>query len=171
MIRFTTDRHLSSSQSIASDLYLATSESSLANPIPFTSTFLSNSGAPSYALYLPPRLPRTSTVSSPPTILAMHGAGTDVLLDKEWASSLAPQKSGVWVVFPTGLTEWGFDWHGPSLVDATRSVENVPAVERLFGTLDAGASVVPGRLIVVGHSNGGQGEIAPRRACADGFRV
>lgn len=90
-------------------------------------------------------------------ILALHGAGVDILSQPWWANSLPRQKHG-WIVMSQGRTEWGLDWHGPSAADAFSSVTALshilfhgPLEWRKWG-FNANT-----RVVLVGHSNGGQG--------------
>ncbi|KAI6110086.1 hypothetical protein F5141DRAFT_1215536 [Pisolithus sp. B1] len=90
-------------------------------------------------------------------ILALHGAGVDILTQPWWANSL-PRQKHAWIVIPQGRTEWGLDWHGPSAADAFSAVTALSLI--LFhGPLkwrDWGFNANT-RVVLVGHSNGGQG--------------
>ncbi|KAI6129123.1 hypothetical protein EV401DRAFT_2194488 [Pisolithus croceorrhizus] len=90
-------------------------------------------------------------------ILALHGAGVDILTQPWWANSL-PRQKRAWIVMPQGRTEWGLDWHGPSAADAFSAVTALSRI--LFhGPLkrrDWGFNANT-RVVLVGHSNGGQG--------------
>ncbi|KAG9318168.1 hypothetical protein JVU11DRAFT_244 [Chiua virens] len=102
-------------------------------------------------------------------ILALHGAGVDILTQSFWPDSL-PRQKYAWVVMPQGRTAWGLDWHGPSTEDA------FGAVSALSCMLSSGRWAKWGfdpntRVILMGHSNGGQGawHMAsrwPDRVCA-----
>ncbi|KDE05099.1 hypothetical protein MVLG_04539 [Microbotryum lychnidis-dioicae p1A1 Lamole] len=83
-------------------------DSSPSNPAVITSTYLSNSGAPTYASFRPPRATLTC---SPIVLLALHGAGSH--LKGKWAKS--------------------------------------------HGLLEDVTSCEVKKLVVLGHSNGGQG--------------
>ncbi|KAI6117595.1 hypothetical protein EDD16DRAFT_1520024 [Pisolithus croceorrhizus] len=89
-------------------------------------------------------------------ILALHGAGVDILTQPWWANSL-PRQKHAWIVIPQGRTEWGLDWHGPSAADAFSAVTALSRI--LFhGPLkwrDWGFNANT-RVVLVGHSNGGQ---------------
>lgn len=96
---------------LSTTLNLPISASAPTNPRAFLSTFLSNTLSPTYALYTPP-----STIScSPFALLALHGAGVDPASSPSWTSSF-PAREEEWIVWPLGLTEWGYDWHAGSLV-------------------------------------------------------
>lgn len=93
------------------------------------------------ALVLPPlSLPETFG----PPILALHGAGVP-LTSPFWPDAL-PRQDRSWMVVPAGGSAWGYDWRGSSLQDAFAAL----AALRARYTMDDG-------LVVIGHSNGGQG--------------
>jgi hypothetical protein len=112
----------------------------------------------------------------------LDGAGVDITRNGLWADALARQARS-WVVVPTGRTSWvrrlckipfsdlltythllfhsdchqGLDWHGPSAKDAWDAVEALNAIlesRELFAPWKI-RSKAP--VILVGHSNGGQG--------------
>ncbi|KAG2149291.1 hypothetical protein DEU56DRAFT_869477 [Suillus clintonianus] len=110
---------------------------------------------PTIFLVLPPRYSNDETEGgAKEPILALHGAGVDIINHTFWADSL-PRQDNAWVVIPSGRTSWGLDWHGPSAADA------FAAVAALHNLLCAGFVdwVYPRdtKVIVMGHSNGGQG--------------
>ncbi|KAL4065302.1 hypothetical protein J3A83DRAFT_4436701 [Scleroderma citrinum] len=102
-------------------------------------------------------------------ILALHGAGVDILTTSFWADSL-PRQKHAWVIIPMGRTEWvsslacddhlwpqGLDWHGPSSADAFLTVTALSHIlsgsrERRSWGFDPDT-----RVVLMGHSNGGQG--------------
>ena len=60
------------------------------------------------------------------------------------------------IVLPTGRTSWGFDWHGASLTNALNAVGALSI--HLYGCPDRSQyQIDQSRLVVAGHSNGGQG--------------
>lgn len=67
-------------------------------------------------------------------------------------------------MFPIGLTEWGADWHGGSLKDSLAAVVQTREVRRRWAEVweevfdGAGEDGKLPPLVVVGHSNGGQGD-------------
>ncbi|KAE8271397.1 hypothetical protein A4X09_0g942 [Tilletia walkeri] len=109
--------------------------------------------------------------SEAPAILALHGAGVNAL-DPAWANAL-PRQEHSWTILPTGATAWGFDWQLSSSIHARAAVRalctgasifysGVPSSPHLWDsripTLPGTDRVYdPAKLIVVGHSNGGQG--------------
>ncbi|KAF9228756.1 alpha/beta-hydrolase [Gyrodon lividus] len=118
----------------------------------------------------PPRKAKRCRGNEP--ILALHGAGVDILTQSFWADSLMRQKYA-WVVIPQGRTAWGLDWHGPSTADAFTAVS---ALSHILSTSGLGRwkewGFDPGtRVVLMGHSNGGQGAWYmasrwPDRVCA-----
>lgn len=77
-------------------------------------TYLGASQAVNYAMLVPPILANFN--SSEPTILALHGAGVQAS-SAEWTKAI-PRRQRGWAVLPTGGTEWGLDWHGPTMENA-----------------------------------------------------
>ncbi|KAF8328235.1 uncharacterized protein EI90DRAFT_3065948 [Cantharellus anzutake] len=51
-----------------------------------------------------------------PAVLALHGAGVD-FRSPMWTTAINRQEHS-WIVCPSGLSYWGYDWHGPSAADA-----------------------------------------------------
>jgi predicted esterase len=82
-----------------------------------------------------------------PAVLALHGAGVD-FRSPMWTTAISRQEHS-WIVCPSGLSYWGYDWHGPSAADA------IAALNALISR-EPGVSSRP---IVIGHSNGGQGTV------------
>lgn len=110
---------------------------------------------PTMFLVLPPRYPNNGSEGGlKEPILALHGAGVDILNQSFWADSL-PRQDRAWVIIPSGRTSWGLDWHGPSAADAFAAVT---ALHDILCTRFADW-VYPRdtKIIVMGHSNGGQG--------------
>ncbi|KAG7092176.1 hypothetical protein E1B28_008545 [Marasmius oreades] len=127
---------------------------SVSNSSLVTGTYFYASHVPTFFVAKSPkfengRVPR-------PAVLALHGAGVDVITQTFWPDAL-PQKDHSWIVVPTGRTSWGLDWHGPSAQDAWASVD------ALVGILNNNSAWRPwklepnARVVVLGHSNGGQG--------------
>ncbi|ORZ23581.1 hypothetical protein BCR42DRAFT_405061 [Absidia repens] len=150
------------------------SSSPIVSPV-FSYTFLDFDGTVQYAKA---KRPRTLDANeNKPIILALHGAGVDVMKDSFWTNSIDTQES-VWVVFPTGRTPWGMDWHGPSMKNAFCSLDGlVKVMDLLFSksmehhqqsSVDYGwvvgklstrllISLIDDNLYSYSHSNGGQG--------------
>ncbi|OBZ75861.1 hypothetical protein A0H81_04588 [Grifola frondosa] len=113
-----------------------------------------------------------------PPILALHGAGVDIFADDFWIRALPRQKRS-WVIVPTGRTAWvwahikitipvsshlmqsllpqGLDWHGPSAQDAWGTVDALRSILNSQNQWRGWTLEQHTRVLVVGHSNGGQG--------------
>ncbi|ETW85653.1 hypothetical protein HETIRDRAFT_150141 [Heterobasidion irregulare TC 32-1] len=91
-----------------------------------------------------------------PPVLALHGAGVDVLADSFWADAI-PRQNLSWVVMPAGRTSWGLDWHGPSAQDAWQAVDALGAILARAERWGAWRLAPDPQVLVLGHSNGGQG--------------
>ncbi|KAF8503727.1 hypothetical protein F5888DRAFT_1864250, partial [Russula emetica] len=104
-------------------------------------------------------LPPTNSIAllKAPTspILALHGAGVDVLKQPFWVESL-PRQQRSWIIVPSGRTPWGLDWHGPSADDAWGTVSALATILETSSRWKAWA-FAPEKVIIIGHSNGGQG--------------
>ncbi|KAH8829622.1 hypothetical protein DL96DRAFT_1792502 [Flagelloscypha sp. PMI_526] len=74
--------------------------------------------------YAIPPLVRTCHSDPQPAILALHGAGVDILDTNFWQEEL-PRNDESWIVVTTGRTSWGLDWHGPSLISSMEAVESL----------------------------------------------
>ncbi|KAG1879397.1 hypothetical protein C8R48DRAFT_752447 [Suillus tomentosus] len=110
---------------------------------------------PTIFLVLPPRYSdKEGEGGLKEPILALHGAGVDIINQTFWADSL-PRQDRAWVIIPSGRTSWGLDWHGPSAADAFAAVTALHDV-LCRGFMDWNYPRDT-KLIVVGHSNGGQG--------------
>ncbi|KAI0075479.1 hypothetical protein K474DRAFT_1691814 [Panus rudis PR-1116 ss-1] len=112
---------------------------------------------PTAFLVTPPIEPTAEDEQRRAPILALHGAGVDIFSNSFWAEALGRQQQS-WTIMPSGRTAWGLDWHGPSLQDAFATVS------ALFEILNSRRRWHPWRLpardtrvVVMGHSNGGQG--------------
>lgn len=90
-------------------------------------------------------------------ILALHGASVDILAQPWWPDSL-PRQKHAWIVMPQGRTEWGLDWHGHSATDAFSAVTALSRILACgpFEWRNRGFNADT-RVVLVGHSNGGQG--------------
>ncbi|KAJ7470355.1 hypothetical protein FB451DRAFT_1038083 [Mycena latifolia] len=104
----------------------------------------------------PPLLDNVEDQKPQPPILCLHGAGVDIISQAFWIDSL-PRQQHSWLITPSGRTPWGLDWHGPSAKDAWGSVD------ALYTILEANPAWHPRKLaagtpvVLMGHSNGGQG--------------
>ncbi|KAK7693141.1 hypothetical protein QCA50_002707 [Cerrena zonata] len=117
-------------------------------------TYLFSASTPTAFLVKPPVYEDSG--STRPPILALHGAGLDIFVHDLWPKAL-PRQQYSWTIFPTGRTAWGLDWHGPSADDAWSTVS------ALYNILDRRPEwhrwryAENTRVLILGHSNGGQG--------------
>ncbi|CAO0800828.1 unnamed protein product [Mucor circinelloides] len=150
----------------------------------FKYTFLDYDNTVQYAMAKRPHV--LNSDASKPILVALHGAGVET--DSSfWINSIPTQKH-CWIVFPTGRTPWGYDWHGPSTRNVFKSLEGLAEIQELlpphfecmdFATTGGDWVTVSApqettrtlkphddrdwnigsldTLIVMGHSNGGQG--------------
>ncbi|KAJ6500423.1 hypothetical protein C8R45DRAFT_67979 [Mycena sanguinolenta] len=103
----------------------------------------------------PPLLENIEHQTPQPPILCLHGAGVDIA-SPMWIDSL-PRQQHSWLVTPSGRTAWGLDWHGPSAKDAWGSVDALVAM-LAANSLWAARKLAHGTpVVLMGHSNGGQG--------------
>ncbi|KAJ3326374.1 hypothetical protein HDU76_012977 [Blyttiomyces sp. JEL0837] len=119
-------------------------------------TFLDYDLTVHYAMARPPRLGCSNKgEKNCPVVLALHGAGVEASL--EFWTNAYKQQDYAWTLFPTGRTPWGFDWHGPSFKNvesallALSHLHGVPPEHALEVGLDEK------KILITGHSNGGQG--------------
>ncbi|KAJ3322034.1 hypothetical protein HDV06_003635 [Boothiomyces sp. JEL0866] len=90
-----------------------------------------------------------------PVVVALHGAGVEVS-NQFWLDAVLRQDYA-WVVYPTGRTPWGFDWHGPSFKNIEATLEALVITPGYIKHSQELKGVDTDRLVVAGHSNGGQG--------------
>ena len=101
------------------------------------------------------------------------GAGVDILKQTFWADAM-PRQERSWVILPEGRSPWvryymsvmkfssgnqslqGLDWHGPSADDAWGTVS---ALDVILKTCSRRMTwlIAPEKVVIIGHSNGGQG--------------
>ncbi|KAF7725436.1 hypothetical protein EC973_009610 [Apophysomyces ossiformis] len=106
----------------------------------FQFTFLDFDGTCQYVIHetnpwaeaMAKRPRRLNSDRNKPIILALHGAGVEAS-EFFWTSSIKQQEY-VWIVFPTGRTPWGYDWHGPSMKNAFKSIEGLINLEEMLST-------------------------------------
>ncbi|PCH38714.1 hypothetical protein WOLCODRAFT_97559 [Wolfiporia cocos MD-104 SS10] len=103
---------------------------------------------------IPPELPNDGDPH--PAVLALHGAGVDIITMPFWIQAL-PRQERSWVIAPTGRTAWGLDWHGPSTQDAWSTVDALYAIVASRESWHLYMLAENTRVLVLGHSNGGQG--------------
>ncbi|KAI1615374.1 hypothetical protein EDD36DRAFT_187732 [Exophiala viscosa] len=120
-------------------------------------TYLHRSGAVSYAILRPP----PSTLPALPdqkahVLLNLHGAGVDV--DDPLARHMFDDTPDLpaWIVSPAGMTPWsGDDWHTWGFADAQAALSGLQ--EWINTTKWSGPELISDKILVAGHSNGGQG--------------
>ncbi|KAF9966330.1 hypothetical protein BGZ70_002655 [Mortierella alpina] len=126
---------------------------------PYKYTFLDFDGTVQYAAAIPPSQPASNPTDSAPVIVSLHGAGVEVDQSPFWLSEYT-QRERTWIVLPTGRSPWGYDWHGASMKNVASAIESLAS--RLHGVPEhlkslPGIKPDPERLLMAGHSNGGQG--------------
>lgn len=120
-------------------------------------TFLHPSGGVSYAILRPP----SSTIafapgSILPLMINLHGAGVEADSDQVRTSFDDIPNLPAWLLFPTGMSQWSSDdWHTWGFADAQAAVSMVPKWLESVNWTGPGISL--DRILVTGHSNGGQG--------------
>ncbi|KIW79365.1 hypothetical protein Z517_05977 [Fonsecaea pedrosoi CBS 271.37] len=119
-------------------------------------TYTHPSGTISYAMLKPPPTANKTKSHDLPVILNLHGAGVEV--DGPLARHMfddAPHLPA-WILTPTGMSPWsGDDWHTWGFADAQSAVAAV--ADWIDTTGWDGPGVYSEKLLVAGHSNGGQG--------------
>ncbi|KIM48997.1 hypothetical protein M413DRAFT_92377 [Hebeloma cylindrosporum] len=102
--------------------------------------------------------PTTITSTQHPPIIALHGAGVDVLSQSFWSESL-PNNKFSWLIVASGRTSWGLDWHGPSARDVWESLDALTTLleKAVYGFSGSWGLARNTRVLMMGHSNGGQG--------------
>ncbi|ORX54950.1 alpha/beta-hydrolase [Hesseltinella vesiculosa] len=99
----------------------------------FRYTFVDFDESVQHAYTKRPRVLTTDT--NKPILLALHGAGVDAG-SSFWTNAIAQQEHA-WVVFPTGRTAWGYDWHGASMKNAFQALDGLEkAVALLTATVE-----------------------------------
>ncbi|KAI8812023.1 hypothetical protein BJ742DRAFT_794536 [Cladochytrium replicatum] len=119
-------------------------------------TFLDYDGVIQYAMAKPPKRPcSTSKRDRCPVLLALHGSGVEAV--STWWTNAYQQQEEAWVLYPTGRTAWGFDWHGPSHLNIQFALDTLSTLPGVPLHLEDGFRVDKNKLLYSGHSNGGQG--------------
>ncbi|KAI0306728.1 hypothetical protein B0F90DRAFT_1814573 [Multifurca ochricompacta] len=110
-----------------------------------TASYFSTDTAPTGFIVLPPEHPNNPCKVPSPPILALHGAGVDIFKQHFWVEAIPRQKRS-----------WGLDWHGPSADDAWGTVSALATILEASSRWQAW-TIKPERVVIIGHSNGGQG--------------
>ncbi|KAI0747842.1 hypothetical protein C8Q80DRAFT_1219255 [Daedaleopsis nitida] len=117
-------------------------------------SYFFSTSMPTLFVVSPPKDPNGDTPSPP--ILALHGAGVDVIAMDFWIKAL-PRQRHSWLITPTGRTAWGLDWHGPSARDAFATVEALHTILNAREEWSKWGLAPQTKVLLFGHSNGGQG--------------
>ncbi|KAH9004981.1 hypothetical protein EDB86DRAFT_3037142 [Lactarius hatsudake] len=129
--------------------------SSMAGTTAIKAAYFSPDTAPLGFITLPPKnLNALHQVPGPP-IMALHGAGVDIFKQPFWVDAI-PRQERSWVILPEGRSPWGLDWHGPSADDAWGAVSALGVILKTCPRRNAWA-ITPEKVVIIGHSNGGQG--------------
>ncbi len=119
-------------------------------------TFLHPSGAVSYAMLRPPSASGTSAREQVPVLLVLHGAGVEASGSEARHSFDDALELPAWVLIPAGMSPWSSDdWHTWGFADAQAAVASIP--EYINSNDWKGPGVDGDKILVAGHSNGGQG--------------
>ncbi|KZT20258.1 hypothetical protein NEOLEDRAFT_1165105 [Neolentinus lepideus HHB14362 ss-1] len=121
---------------------------------PIKTSYFYMESMPTMFLVIPPK--NANDGEPRPPILGLHGAGLDIFEEPFWAEAI-PRQNNSWIVLPTGRTPWGLDWHGPSAQDAWQSIDALTTILKGNAAWDTWKLQDNTRVVVVGHSNGGQG--------------
>lgn len=118
-------------------------------------TYLHQSGIVSYAMIRPP--PSMDITHGPlPVLVGLHGAGVET--DSELSSHSFDEVANLpaWTILPSGVTSWcGDDWHQWGWADVDAALIAISVWISQIGWEGPHADI--SRLLVAGHSNGGQG--------------
>jgi predicted esterase len=119
-------------------------------------TFLHPSGAVSYAMLRPPPLSNVSEPGQVPVLLTLHGAGVDV--DGSEARHIFDDGKNLpaWILLPSGMSSWSSDdWHTWGFEDVQAAIASITVWIQNAGW--SGPGLYADKLLLCGHSNGGQG--------------
>ncbi|KAI0670663.1 hypothetical protein C8Q78DRAFT_1070204 [Trametes maxima] len=109
---------------------------------------------PTAFVVAPPNKPNADAILPP--ILALHGAGVEILEHDFWIRAI-PRQEHSWIITPTGRTAWGMDWHGPSAQDAWGTVDALYRILDVREEWKQWRTAPETKVLLMGHSNGGQG--------------
>lgn len=120
-------------------------------------TFLHPSGAVSYAILRPPRDSRPFSKSENlPVLVNLHGAGVEA--DSSFVRTMFEEVPDLraWILSPAGMSEWsGDDWHTWGFADVQAAITMLAQWADKVGW--RGPNICFDKVLVAGHSNGGQG--------------
>ncbi|CAI2175803.1 10972_t:CDS:10 [Funneliformis geosporum] len=106
-----------------------------------------------YAMIMHPK--ESSAPNKAPILVALHGAGVEA--NVEFWTNAYPKQKNSWILLPTGRTPWGYDWHGPSLLNVQYAIKALIDPTGTFKEYLNDFIPDPDKLFISGHSNGGQG--------------
>ena len=119
-------------------------------------TFVHPSGVVSYATLRPPPVTTIFGQAQIPVLLNLHGAGVEASGPLARHMFDDGHSISAWVLTPTGMSPWSSDdWHSWAFADANAAVLAVSDWMKNTGWSASG--VYTDKLLVAGHSNGGQG--------------
>lgn len=119
-------------------------------------TFQHPSGAVSYAMLKPPPESAASGQGEIPILMALHGAGVEASGRLARHTFDDAPDLPAWILIPTGMSLWsGDDWHTWGFSDARAAAAAIP--EWICINHWEGPAVNADKILVAGHSNGGQG--------------
>ncbi|KAJ3120897.1 hypothetical protein HK098_004132 [Nowakowskiella sp. JEL0407] len=119
-------------------------------------TFLDYDGSVQYAMAKPPKSKCSySKYDRCPIILALHGSGVEA--DSDFWLEAYNRHDQAWILYPTGRTTWGFDWHGPSYMNIQEALDALSELPGVPDGIEDDYLVDKNKLVYTGHSNGGQG--------------
>ncbi|QRV95276.1 Guanine nucleotide exchange factor LTE1 [Ceratobasidium sp. AG-Ba] len=145
-------------------------------------TYASVTNTPASAVVLPPKTMDPIVNSGTRILLALHGAGV-MHTNPAWISTL-PRPPKTWVLVVHGLTPWGMDWREASRADACSALRALVLKitdfwneEDYCAAHDSVKSIVLAKskqqtrvpVIIIGHSNGGQGTLFLSSQFPDSF--
>jgi len=88
----------------------------------FALTFVDYDGSVQYTMVKRPQSPCPSEVEDGcPAIVTLHGAGVEAS-SGSWTDAY-PTQPFAWIVYPTGRTPWGYDWHGASRLNVEYALQ------------------------------------------------
>ncbi|KAI0822633.1 hypothetical protein BC628DRAFT_1326905 [Trametes gibbosa] len=117
-------------------------------------TYFHAASTPTAFIVAPPDEPNVGLPQPP--ILALHGAGVDIFAHDFWIQAI-PRQPRSWIITPSGRTAWGLDWHGPSAQDAWETVDALHDILEAHNEWQKWAIAPSSQVMLMGHSNGGQG--------------
>ncbi|CAL1703964.1 unnamed protein product [Somion occarium] len=121
---------------------------------PIKATYFFAGSMPTGFLVTPPKEQKNGQLRTP--LLALHGAGVDIFAQDFWPQAL-PRQQYSWIIMPIGRTSWGLDWHGPSAEDAWSTVDALFQILQGHHRWHPWRIANNSRVVLLGHSNGGQG--------------